>query len=209
MKTRLLMGGIALLAMSVANAQSITTIFQGGNFGNAGGGIYFDLTVLGANINVTGFDVGTTAVQGTPFGFQAWTHTGTFAGTETNQGLWTMVATGNGISSGSLLVGSPVTLNAPFTLNTGVNAMALILADVGGGNAVAHSYTNGTGANQQYSNADVQLDLGTATNVPFTAPIFSPRVWNGTVYYNLVPEPGTIAVLGIGLASLLALRRRK
>jgi hypothetical protein len=87
--------------------------------------------------------------------------------------------------------------------------MALILADVGGGNPVSHSYTNGDGGNQQYSNANVQLDLGTASNVAFTAPLFSPRVWNGTVIYNVVPEPGTIAILGIGLASLVALRRRK
>src|SRR5690606_9679276 len=45
--------------------------------------------------------------------------------------------------------------------------------------------TNGTGSNETYSNADLAINCGSATNVPFTAPIFSPRVWNGTVHYNV------------------------
>jgi hypothetical protein len=46
-------------------------------------------------------------------------------------------------------------------------------------------YTNGTGANQFFSNADLSMTLGTASNVPFTAGIFSPRVWNGTLLYDV------------------------
>ena len=200
---------IAATFVGSANADSITTLFAGTNLGSPGGGVYFDVNVIAAGITVTGFDVGTTAAQGTPFGFQAWTHTGTYAGTEANQGLWTMVATGTGVSSGSILSGSPVTLNAPFVLGTGVNALALVLADVGGGNAVSHSYTNGNGANQNYANADVALSLGSATNIAFSGTPFQPRVWNGTMYYDVVPEPGTFIAIGIGLAGLALARRRK
>ena len=42
-----------------------------------------------------------------------------------------------------------------------------------------------------YSNADLSLVLGSATNVPFTAPVFSPRVWNGTIYYTGGPCGGS------------------
>src|SRR5262249_22565328 len=50
--------------------------------------------------------------------------------------------------------------------------------------AITLHYTNGNGSNQNYSNANLALFLGSATNVPFTAPVFSPRVWNGTIYYT-------------------------
>ncbi len=55
-------------------------------------------------------------------------------------------------------------------------------------------------------NADVTLTLGSATNVPFTGNVFSPRVWNGTVRYDVVPEPATLGLLVLG--GLALLRRR-
>jgi hypothetical protein len=55
--------------------------------------------------------------------------------------------------------------------------MALVMGPEAG-----HDYTNGPLG--PYSNADIQLDLGSASNVPFTANIFNPRVWNGTMYYD-------------------------
>ena len=85
--------------------------------------------------------------------------------------------------------------------------MALSLQ--GGPGSASHAYTNGTGGNQNYSNADIALSLGTASNVLFTAPLFSPRVWNGTIHYSQVPEPATFVAIGAGLALLVGLRRRK
>ena len=70
-------------------------------------------------------------------------------------------------------------------------------------------YTNGNGTNQNYSNADLALSFGTATNAFMVAGgVNSPRVWNGTIYYNLVPEPGSLGLLALGTACLLARRRR-
>ena len=54
--------------------------------------------------------------------------------------------------------------------------------------------------------ADVTLTLGSATNVPFTGGVFSPRVWNGTMYYDVIPEPATLGLLLLG--GLALLRRR-
>ena len=46
-----------------------------------------------------------------------------------------------------------------------------------------HYYTNGDGSNQNFSNADMSMSLGAASNTPFTTPIFAPRIFNGTVHY--------------------------
>jgi ABC-type uncharacterized transport system involved in gliding motility auxiliary subunit len=73
-----------------------------------------------------------------------------------------------------------VTLSNPIPLNAGTLYGIAMVADP----AITLHYTNGNGSNQNYSNANLALFLGSATNVPFTAPVFSPRVWNGTIYYN-------------------------
>jgi len=103
----------------------------------------------------------------------------TFAGNETNMALWTQVATGSGTGAGQD-VPTHVTLSNSFVLNAGTLYGIAVVADP----AISLFYTNGNGSNQNYSNADLSLALGSATNVPFTAPVFSPRVWNGTIYYN-------------------------
>jgi len=93
--------------------------------------------------------------------------------------LWTQVATGSGTGAG-LNLPTHVTLSNPIPLLAGTLYGIALVADPSFG----HYYTNGNGSNQNYSNADLALFLGSATNVPFTAPVFSPRVWNGTIYYG-------------------------
>ena len=100
-------------------------------------------------------------------------------GNETNMALWTQVATGSGTGAGIDLP-THVTLSNSFTLNAGTLYGIAVVADA----AIPLSYTNGNGSNQNFSNADLSLVLGTTTNVPFTAPVFTPRVWNGTIYYS-------------------------
>ena len=100
-------------------------------------------------------------------------------GNETNMALWTQVATGSGTGAGQDLP-THVTLSNSFVLNAGTLYGIAVVADP----AITLYYTNGNGSNQNFSNADLSLVLGSATNVPFTAPVFSPRVWNGTIYYS-------------------------
>ncbi len=198
---------IGATPMSIG-AQSLSTIFAADNAGALGGAVYFDLTVGANPINVTGFTTNTSTSQTGSFGWTVYTILGGSSGVQTNQGLWTQVATGSGVAAGFDNI-SVVTLNNSFSLfaNT-FYGMALVM-----GPEAEHLYTNGTGTNQQYSNSDLTLDFGSVTNAPFTGEVFNPRVWNGSIEYTtgteVVPEPATMTLLATGLAGMAAARRRK
>jgi hypothetical protein len=175
---------LMLAAGGLANAQSITTTFVSNNGGSAGGATYFNATTNTTPLTVTGFDVNTSALAGTTFGFSVYTLVGTYVGNETNVGAWTLQATGIGTSAGQDLP-STVVLSQPFDLNAGTQyGMAVVLAAPGEISA-AQRYTNGTGANQNFANTHISLALGSASNVPFSGTPFTPRVFNGTIRYTL------------------------
>src|SRR6266496_2031385 len=160
---------------------SITTLFASNNFGNPGGANYFDLTVASSAISVTALDINTAETVSFS-NFRVYVLPGmTFSGHETNMALWTQVATGSGTGVG-VDMPTHVTLSNPIPLLAGTLYGIAMVADP----AITLHYTNGNGSNQNYSNVDLALFLGSATNVPFTAPVFSPRVWNGTIYYDVV-----------------------
>lgn len=201
MKKTIVMAALACTAIaSTAAAQSLTTLFAGNNFGNTGGGVYFDITTVGGALLVTGFDVNTNAAVGTNIAFEVWTHPGGWDGNHNSPLGWTLQSPGTGTAAGS---DSPTAISiTPFTLAGGTTVgMAITL-----GSSAAHYYTNGAGgAAQTFSNAELSMTLGGATNAFFGAGRFFPRVWNGTIYY--IPAPSSLALLGLG--GLVAVRRRR
>lgn len=191
---------LTLLVVPFASAQSLTTLYARNNGGANGGAVYFDATIGANDLVVTGFDTNTAETNA--FGWSVYTRNGAAIGNE-GAGDWTLVATGTGQGMGNNNP-SPVTLNNTFTLSANsLTGIALVMGPEAG-----HDYTNGTGSNQDYSNGDLSLHLGSASNVPFTATFFNPRVWNGTIYYTPVPEPATMAVLGLGVLPLLRRKRK-
>lgn len=196
-----------LAIASHASAQSLTTLFAANNGGSNGGAVYFDLQVGPNPISITAFETNTAETFQFDFTVYSLGAGTTHVGNETSAG-WSVIGTGAGTGMGRDIP-SPVTLNGNINLaaNTAY-AFALVLdRDGGGGNAAGHDYTNGTGGNQSFGNADLSLRLGTASNVPFTTPIFNPRVWNGTILYEVIPAPASLALLGLG--GLVAARRRR
>ncbi|MBI5364721.1 MAG: hypothetical protein HZA53_16215 [Planctomycetes bacterium] len=166
--------------------QELTTLFAQNNGGAVGGQVFFDVNIVNpAGINVAQLETNTGLTVGTPFSMNIYTKAGTFVGSETNLGAWTLTATGSGVSAGSNL---PSLLEFPDALiPAGVYGVALVMV------GAAHQYT-GTGALPPptvFSNADLTITGGAALNVPWTGTPFTPRMWNGRIRYNcsLPPSP--------------------
>lgn len=103
-----------------------------------------------------------------------------------------------------------------------VNSTSFTTPACGGiGSAVLESFTLSTGTWQQLnftpgstlglSGADVPLPSGTLAGLGFYGSINSGSVRMDTVAVNIIPEPGALALLGIGLLGLMAYawRRRR
>ncbi|MDN3725361.1 HYR domain-containing protein [Aequorivita sp. SDUM287046] len=156
---------------------SLATLFASGNNGSPGGAVYFDVTVGPNDLEVAEIDINT-ADPGS-FTLDVYTLVGTYVGNESNPGAWTLATSGTGTGAGIDMPSNAV-LAAPITLTANTTyGMALVL-DSGH----SHYYTNGDGTNQNYSNADMAMALGAASNTPFTTPIFAPRIFNGVIHYT-------------------------
>jgi hypothetical protein len=158
----------------------LTTIYSNGNGGSNGGQFFFDMTVL----NPAGINLGQIAVstgESGPLTLSVYTMPTTYVGSTNNAAPWTLLTSGAGVGAG---------LNQPsiadltdVVIPPGTYGVSLVLD-------VAHGfdYTNGTGTNQVYSNADVSISNGAANNVPWDPTPFTPRVFNGTLRYNCVGQ---------------------
>jgi len=159
---------------------SLTTLFSGGNGGSAGWTVFYDITVGPADISVNSFDVNTSSVAAVSM--DVYTLVGTSIGNEANAGLWGAPASsGSGTGAGTnnptnMVLGTPIVLLANTSYGIAINMNAAV------------RYTNGTGCpgNQCYINADLSLALGKSQTGLFTGSLFSPRIWNGTVYYDVL-----------------------
>lgn len=180
---------IALLTLAASGslclAQSpLVTLNQGGNSGNAGGTTYFDLTVH-SQVNITQINFRVQTATGATGTLEVWMGPATYLGNYNTPSLWTKVDEA-----------ANVTLTTGATLSLGVLTNGICLDPGTYGISLhavgfSHSYTNGNGTNQQFSTAEMTIDLGGASNYFHTNsppnPMFFPRVWNGEIHYNTLP----------------------
>jgi len=170
------------VACQAPQPNQLVTTYANNNGGAVGGGVYFDLvinvplTITQAFGNVTGTgSVNVLAVAG-----------GRTAANMVNRSAWTLLGSGTvtGAVAGAVtpVVGLPPIPLAPGTYGIAFEAVG-----------VSHNYTNGTGTNQTYSTPEMTLNAGEASNAAFVAPLFTPRVVNGTFNYSLGTS-GTVAV---------------
>jgi hypothetical protein len=168
-----------LATTAAAQHTCLTTLFAQNNGGSPGGNVYFDVEVTNpAGVTVTDFEVNTLET-GIAIDLNVYITPGTSFGNQTNAAAWTLVASGTGMAMGGD-VPSPVD-TSDFNLAAGTYGMAL----ESGVGVWSHRYTSTA---LTVSNADLMLDLGSASNAPFSTPIFEPRTWNGSICY----QPGVV-----------------
>lgn len=167
---------IAALAPHLG-AQSLTTTFASDNGRSSPDpGNFFDVTVTNPNgLKIIAFDVNVIGTAGVPVQIDVYVTPTTYVGNDTNPAVWTQVGTGRGIAAGRD-VPTPIDVD-DFYLAPGSYGMYIHFPISG------VAYTNGTGTNQNYSNADLALQLGIGRSTLFGGTLFNPRVWNGTIHY--------------------------
>ena len=161
-----------LTLLACGSAQSPLTTTLGGTF-NAGTSatLYFDLTVSGSGIVVTGLDLHLTG-NGT---VEVYTCPNSRLGNQLNPAAWTLVSTGATLtgSGGTVVVGI-----TPFSLPPGSRGVAL--RTTGG---TAHIFSLGNGSNQNYATAELSLAAGEVSSGAFSGSLASPWVVNARITY--------------------------
>ncbi len=161
----------ALTGQGRADVLSLTTTFSSDNGLD---GNMFDVTAL-SDIRIVSLDCNINAGGTT---IEVYTCPGTYVGNETNPAAWTLRGSGSTTSTGS---DQPTPI--PFGLDIHVDAGTTIAIYVTTSSGASMRYTNGTGVSPAASNADLQIFEGLGVGHPFGSS-YSPRLWNGTIYYE-------------------------
>ena len=169
----------ASLVGSLSAQSTLSTLFADNNSGSSGGAVYFDITVTNT-VRITSLETNYSAAATTACGVKLYTVPKTYVGNEQNKAAWTLAGQDDGkaVCAGRGLR-TKINLASPVLLVPGTYGIAL--EAVGSG----HAYTNGTATNNSYKDTNIALQLGAASNVPFTGSPFTPRIWNGSITYTL------------------------
>lgn len=168
----------------------------------------FDVVAVN-DITVTGFDVN--CASSDPETYEVYGKSGTYVGSNATPGDWTLLATATDIPCNG--AGNPTSLG--LSLNVAISAGDTYAFYVTDTDDIGVSYTDGTAVGTVAAqNADLQILEGAGVQYPFDE-LFEPRIWNGTLYYQLgtlAPQSiPTLPLLGLGilggLLSLVAARR--
>src|SRR5262249_30688393 len=153
------------------------TIFAQNNGGTTGWGVFFDLNVTSpTGVYITAFE--SNVATATPFSMDLYTCPTTYVGNDTNSAAWTLQRTAKGLGAGTN-VPSVNTFAPPLYLPQASYVIAIYALNSG-----TYWYTNGTGSNQTYSNADLTISCGISRTALFGGGVNTPRVWNGTNVYD-------------------------
>lgn len=135
----------------------------------------FDVSVFGNDLTINSLDVNLASGSAIGDEIEVYTKNGTYVGSETTPGDWTLVST-TALTSVEP-TGTPTPIDVPdFFLNA--NTTYGFYVTLNTGNDL--KYTDGANT---YTNSDLEIQTGVGKGYPFEAS-FTPRTWNGTINYT-------------------------
>ncbi len=156
-----------------ASADSLTTTYAGGNGSN---GNMFDVVAL-QDVVINSVDQGISSSN--TYDMEIYFKWGSYQGYETSAGDWTLI--GSSTESGTANVPMPVNIPIDMEVHAGETIAFYITSS---NTAVSVAYTNGSNVGAVYaSDSYMEILEGVGKSYPFSS-TFSPRIWNGTVYYT-------------------------
>lgn len=201
MKKLALAASLALAFCASAQADVLTTTFA---YNNGHNGNMFDVVTKAKALTVTGFDLNLSFGTHT---IELYRKNGSWLGAPTDSSAWSLVDT-------ALLAGNGAGQATFFDVadfGMAASSMTGLYITVATGGSL--NYSDGTRIGNIYTQDDNMIILEGAGNAYAFGDVFEPRVWNGSIHYQVaaseVPEPGSLALLGLGMAGLGMLRRRK
>ena len=199
---------ILTLAMLIAslqqiNAASLTTSYDCclGQEGNM-----FDVVVDDNDLFVTGFDVN---LGYGSYDLALYTVDSSWQGNENNAANWSLVSTSSVSSTGSSTATFADFDDFWLSANTSTGLYITLTNNLDVG---VMYYTQGTGVGNLWAaNDDLQVLEGIGLEYAF-GNSYSPRGWNGTIYYDVetsaVPIPAAVWLFFSGLIGLAGVARR-
>lgn len=170
----------ALWVTGGTESGSLTTTYAAGNSQN---GAMFDITAH-EPVTLTGFDLAHTSTS--PVTVEVYYTPGGYAGKEENAGAWTLMGSATVQPKGSGV--------AAFVNIGGLNikpgeTYGIYITEIG----VATGFMQYTDGSESFDNGEILIQTGVGKAYPFGM-TFTPRTWNGTVYYRSTdPELGPFA----------------
>lgn len=195
---------MALGVAALSGAQTLTTLPPN----NGSGGIFLDLTPTTNTLSFNSFATYFSGAVGLNVSVEVYTRPGSYVGFQTGAAGWTLSQTVTGVAAGTAVKSAPVVLTTPIILSAGTTTGIYLHAITSGG-GIRYQGT-GTTATTTFSNADLTLFSAHSRTgaISFGGTLFTPRAFSGDINYSAVPEPATMAALGLGVAALLRRRRR-